>query len=82
MRFAADIADEDPLSELKGSASSFGGIASLGVMYRSKPLMRRLQLQAHLEVGYEHQTPLAFSENIGSIEIRGLHTSLGFGIRF
>ena len=82
LRFAGDIAEEDPLSETKGSASSIGGIASLGVMYRSKPLMQRLQLQAHLELGYEHQTSFAFTENIGSVQIRGIHSSLGVGIRF
>ena len=82
LRFAADLEEEDPISSVKASGSSFGGVASLGVMYRSKPVMQRLQLQAYLEVGYAHQSEIEFSKDTGSVQLQGVHSSLGLGIRF
>lgn len=82
MRFAQDLEEEDPLSQGEGSALSVGGVVSLGLMYRSKPLRQRIQFQANVEVGYAILSELSFSNNIGAIQLDGLHSSFGVGVRF
>ena len=82
MRFADDLEEEDPAVEVRSSTNSFGGVVSLGAMYRSKPVAQRFQFQAHLELGYAHQSKSSFDKDIGMSQVRGLHSSLGLGIRF
>ena len=73
--------EDDPVSQTETSSPSFGGSLALGAMgiIRIKENMPELVLS--FEVGYTLQSAASY-EKIGTLDLSGMYSSLGCGIRF
>jgi hypothetical protein len=78
---STSLSEEDPISQTKTMSPSFGGSLALGAMGSIVLQEKMPDLLMSFEFGYALQSSASY-EKIGSLDLSGLYSSLGVGLRF
>jgi hypothetical protein len=78
---STSLQEEDPVSKTNTSALSFGGSFAVGAMGSIRFKEDVPELILSFEMGYSLQSQPSY-ENMGPLDLSGMYSSLGCGVRF